>query len=242
MVALRLPGAMTFGVRRAARGFRDWQVWAIRPLLQAYVVCVTSSAFVLTMLAATRTDWRARDVTVYAALLACGLVAIETTRVVSEAQGTVIRDLQTVWYLAIAVTLPPAYALIASFPLTAYRLWRMRRGVVYPRGFCNAPLSPPHGCAALLFLSASCLPVVADAAGLRLPSRVQQRHHQPGLWLCGLAVPCGSILGRRACAWGWGARADLGLCGCRLRSPGLGHQQRPTSGGDQARRFGCEGA
>src|ERR1039457_542217 len=137
MVALRLPGAMTFGVRRAARGFRDWQGWAIRPLLQAYVVCVTSSAFVLTMLAGTRTDWRGRGVPVYAALLALGLVAIQTARGVREAHGAVIRDLQTVWYLAIAVTLPPAYALIASFPLTAYRLWRMRRGFVYRRGFSN---------------------------------------------------------------------------------------------------------
>jgi len=182
MVALRLPGAMTFGVRRAARGFRDWQVWAIRPLLQAYVVCVTSSAFVLTMLAATRTDWRARDVTVYAALLACGLVAIETTRVVSEAQGTVIRDLQTVWYLAIAVTLPPAYALIASFPLTAYRLWRMRRGFVYRRVFSNATISLAYGCAAWLFHA-----VPSSAAGPAPGAGVHVL-----TWAC-VVVGCGAL-------------------------------------------------
>jgi diguanylate cyclase (GGDEF)-like protein len=182
MVALRLPGAMTFGVRRAARDFRDWQVWAIRPLLQAYVVSVTSSAFVLTLLAATRTNWRARDVTVYAALLACGLVAIETTRVVSEAQGTVIRDLQTVWYLAIAVTLPPAYALIAPFPLTAYRLWRMRRGFVYRRVFSNATISLAYGCAAWLFHA-----VPSSAAG---PAPGAGMHVLT--WVC-VVVGCGAL-------------------------------------------------
>jgi diguanylate cyclase (GGDEF)-like protein len=151
MVALRRPGAVTFGVRRTARGFRRWQLWAIRPSLRTYVVCVISGAFASTLLAAMSTNWRARDVTVYVALLTCGLVAIETTRVVSEAQGTVIRDLQTVWYLAMAVTLPPAYALIAPFPLTAYRLWRMRRGFVYRRVFSNATISLAYGCAAWLF-------------------------------------------------------------------------------------------
>jgi diguanylate cyclase (GGDEF)-like protein len=182
MVALRLPGAMTFGVRRAARGLRDWPVWAIRPLLQVYVVCVTASAFVLTLLAATRTDWRARDITVYAALLACGLVAIETTRVVSEAQGTVIRDLQTVWYLAIAVTLPPAYALIAPFPLTAYRLWRMRRGFVYRRVFSNATISLAYGCAAWLFHA-----VPSSAAG---PAPGAGGHVLT--WVC-VVVGCGAL-------------------------------------------------
>ena len=81
-------------------------------------------------------------------------MAIETTRGVSEAQGTVIRDLQTVWYLAIAVTLPPAYALLAPFPLTAYRLWRMRRGFVYRRVFSNATISVAYGSAAWLFHAA----------------------------------------------------------------------------------------
>jgi hypothetical protein len=151
MVALRLPSAMTFGVRRATRDVRGWQVWAVRPMVRTYLVSVTSSACVLTLLAAVRTHWRLRDLIVYVALLACGLAAIETTRVVGEAQGTVIRDLQTVWYLTIAVTLPPAYALLAPFPLTAYRLWRMRRGFVYRRVFSNATISLGYGAASVAF-------------------------------------------------------------------------------------------
>ena len=182
MVAVRLPGAMTFGVRRAARGFRAWQLWAIRPSLRVYVVSVTSAALVAAPLAATRTDWRARDVAVYLALLVCGVVAIETTRVVSEAQGTVIRDLQTVWYLAIAVTLPPAYALLAPFPLTAYRLWRMRRGFVYRRVFSNATISLAYGSAAWLFHA-----VPSSAAG---PAPGAGTHV---LTWAGVVVACGVL-------------------------------------------------
>jgi diguanylate cyclase (GGDEF)-like protein len=182
MVALRLPGAMTFGVRRAARGFRAWQLWAIRPSLRVYVVSVTSAALVAAPLAATRTDWRARDVAVYLALLVCGVVAIETTRVVSEAQGTVIRDLQTVWYLAIAVTLPPAYALLAPFPLTGYRLWRMRRGFVYRRVFSNATISLAYGSAAWLFHA-----VPSSAAG---PAPGAGTHV---LTWAGVVVACGVL-------------------------------------------------
>src|ERR1700734_2499304 len=107
MVAVRLPGALAFGVP-----------------------------------AAVRTSWRPADAVVFGGLLACGLVAIESTRGVTEVHGTVSRDLQTVWYLAIAIALPPAYALLAPIPLAAYRLWRGRRGFVYPRGVPAAPHNP----------------------------------------------------------------------------------------------------
>jgi diguanylate cyclase (GGDEF)-like protein len=89
---------------------------------------------------------------IFVGLLACGVIAIESTRSVREIQG-VGRDLQTVWYLAIAVTLPSAYALLAPLPLTAYRLWRVRRAFVYRRVFSNATISLAYGCASLIFHS-----------------------------------------------------------------------------------------
>ena len=42
-------------------------------------------------------------------------------------RGTLTRDLQSVWYLAIAIVLPPFFALAAPVPLTAYKLWRVPR-------------------------------------------------------------------------------------------------------------------
>jgi diguanylate cyclase (GGDEF)-like protein len=63
------------------------------------------------------------------------------------------RDLQTVWYLAMAVTLPPAYVMLAPVPLTAYRMWRVRSGFAYRRVYSNATISLGYGAAALVFRS-----------------------------------------------------------------------------------------
>jgi diguanylate cyclase (GGDEF)-like protein len=86
-----------------------------------------------------------------AALLACGIVAIESTRNVKEAHGEVVRDLQSVWLLAIAIALPPVFAFLAPFPLMAYKLLRVPRLVIYRRLFSNATLSLAYGSASQVF-------------------------------------------------------------------------------------------
>lgn len=95
--------------------------------------------------------WQIGHLVVFAALLVCGIVAIESTRLLKEAHGTFTRDLQSVWYLAAAITLPPAYALIAPIPMAAYRLWRVRNGLMWRRVFSNATISLAYGSASLLF-------------------------------------------------------------------------------------------
>jgi diguanylate cyclase (GGDEF)-like protein len=133
-------------------------------------------------LEAARTRWRPSDLVIFAGLLACGVIAIESTRTVREVQGTVGRDLQTVWYLAIAITLPPACALLAPLPLTAYRLWRVRRAFVYRRVFSNATISLAYGSASLIFHS-----VPASAAGAR-PGIASH-----ALTWAGVVAGCGAI-------------------------------------------------
>jgi diguanylate cyclase (GGDEF)-like protein len=86
-----------------------------------------------------------------AALVACGIVAIESTRTVREAHGEVVRDLQSVWFLAIAIALPPAYAFLAPLPLMIYRFVRVPQLVVYRRLYSNATLSLAYGSASLVF-------------------------------------------------------------------------------------------
>jgi diguanylate cyclase (GGDEF)-like protein len=56
-----------------------------------------------------------------------------------------------VWYLAAAITLPPGYAMLAPIPMAAYRLWRVRTGVLYKRVFSNATLSLAYGAASVVF-------------------------------------------------------------------------------------------
>jgi diguanylate cyclase (GGDEF)-like protein len=70
---------------------------------------------------------------------------------VREVHGTVGRDLQSVWYLAAAITLPPAYAMLAPIPMAAYRLWRVRSGLAYRRVFSNATISLAYGGVSVLF-------------------------------------------------------------------------------------------
>jgi len=79
------------------------------------------------------------------------VVAIESTRAVKEVHGALSRDLQTVWYLAIAILLPPAYAFLAPLLLMGYKLWRMPQMIVYRRVFSNATISLAYGSASLVF-------------------------------------------------------------------------------------------
>lgn len=153
MAALRLVGSAADGIRHGTRSVRAWQVWSAPRPLRAYVLAITTFSFIVALLAAARTHWQLSDLLIFAGLLACGVIAIESTRTVREVQGTVGRDLQTVWYLAIAVTLPPAYALLAPLPLTVYRLCRVRRAIVYRRVFSNATISLAYGCSSVFFHS-----------------------------------------------------------------------------------------
>jgi diguanylate cyclase (GGDEF)-like protein len=101
--------------------------------------------------AITRTHWRGSDLLLGLALLACGIIAIESTRNVKEAHGEVVRDLQSVWLLAIAIALPPAFAFMVPFLLMTYKLFRVPGMIVYRRMFSNATLSLAYGSASVLF-------------------------------------------------------------------------------------------
>ena len=102
-------------------------------------------------LAAAATRWRLSQLAVFVAFLACGVALIESTRTIREVHGSIVRDLQPVWYLAIAITLPPAYAFLAPLPLLVYKLCPAPGMVVYRRVFSNATISLGYGSAALLF-------------------------------------------------------------------------------------------
>jgi diguanylate cyclase (GGDEF)-like protein len=151
MAAVRLPGVMTVPLRRAAGSVARWQAWSLAEPLRTLVIGVITLAVAVIAIATARTSWRLSDVAIFAGLLACGIITIESSRAVAEVHGTVGRDLQTVWYLAMAVVLPPGYVVLAPVPLCAYRLWRVRSGLAYRRVYSNATLSLAYGAAALLF-------------------------------------------------------------------------------------------
>jgi diguanylate cyclase (GGDEF)-like protein len=154
MATLRPLSSPAGSVRAAIRHIRNWEIWAVPHPLRNYLLCVTAlsvAAACATAASTTSATWQPSSLLRFAALLGCAVVAIESTRRVKEVHGALSRDLQTVWYLAIAVGLPPAYAFLAPIPLTAYKLWRMPQLIVYRRVFSNATLSLAYGCAALAF-------------------------------------------------------------------------------------------
>lgn len=136
---------------RAVRSIRKWQVWTLTPLLRAYVLGVIALAACVTGVVVARTSTHGFDFFLGLALLACGIVAIELNRNVKETHGEVVRDLSSVWLLAIAIALPPAFAFLAPIPLTAYKLFRLRGLVVYRRVFSTSTMSLAYGFASVVF-------------------------------------------------------------------------------------------
>src|SRR5258707_1856203 len=152
-MAARLSAAVGVGARRAWRGVSRWQVWTLPRPLRSYVLAVPLLAVIAIGLTAAHTGWYGHQALIFIALLACGAIAIEATRGVKDPQGTTVRDLQSVWYLTIAILLPPVYAFIAPIPLMVYRLARTRRMIVYRRVFSNTTICLAYGSASLLFHS-----------------------------------------------------------------------------------------
>lgn len=157
MAAARLPRTLT----AAFGGISQWDIWSVREPLRTYLVSVPLVAAVMLAWAISNLHWQVQQIYPFAALVACGIIAVELTRRVKEIHGALSRDLQTVWYLAIATALPPAYAFAAPIPLTIYKLWRMPRSAVYRRVFSNATLSLAYGVASITFHA-----IPATAAGL----------------------------------------------------------------------------
>jgi len=155
MIALRLPGrAVPIGSNQLS-SLRSWQVWDLREPLRGYVLAVPVLYAGVFAYAATSTTWHLRHAVVFLALLACGMAATEANRSVAEPQGTLARDLQGVWYLAIAITLPPWYALAAAIPFAGHKLWRTRRMLVYRRVFSHGVIGLAYGLASVTFHSLS---------------------------------------------------------------------------------------
>jgi diguanylate cyclase (GGDEF)-like protein len=129
-----------------------WPIWSLSRPLRSYLILITASAVAGLTVTLIDMPWKLSQLLIFLGFLACGIVAIESTRGVREVHGTVGRDLQSVWYLAAAITLPPGYAMLAPVPLAAWRLWRVRSGLMHRRVFSNATISLAYGTVAMLFL------------------------------------------------------------------------------------------
>ncbi len=139
--------------RWQAASIRHWPVWSLPRLARAYVIAVPVAAIIAISIAAAHTHWRVSQLGVFFLLLSSAAAMVEATRDVKLPRDTVTRDLQEVWYLCIAVLLPPICALLTPIPLTIMKQWRVRRNLAHRRVFSFASNALGYGAASFEFHS-----------------------------------------------------------------------------------------
>jgi diguanylate cyclase (GGDEF)-like protein len=152
--------------RRLARwltGVSDWPLWSLPRWLSVFVLTVVAVDGAAIGIAASVTTITEHDLILFALLLACTAFAVELSRKTGE-QGGMIKDVQGVWELPVAILLPPLYALIAPIVRVALMQWRVRRAPTYRRVFSGASLGLSYGAASVTFHGLSGL-LPASAAG-----------------------------------------------------------------------------
>jgi diguanylate cyclase (GGDEF)-like protein len=153
MAAFTALGGAQHGITNLFRAICQWPAWSLPRPLRYYVLAVPAVAAGSLLAASIETVWTLRSVIVFLALIACGVASTEATRLLKEPQGTLARDLQSVWYLAIAIVLPPVYVLLAPILLAVHKLLRTRRMQVYRRVFSHGAIGLAYGAASFIFHS-----------------------------------------------------------------------------------------
>jgi diguanylate cyclase (GGDEF)-like protein len=125
---------------------RSWPLWGLRRSLTLFIVAVVAAETAALGAAMAFTRFRIQDIGLFLLLLAFGAAAIELTRRVGEQSGH-ITVTYSVWHLAIAVLLPPVYALLAPILTLGLTQWRIRGGLVYRRIFSAAAIGLSYGAA-----------------------------------------------------------------------------------------------
>src|SRR5579875_106556 len=135
---------------RIQREVRAWPVWALPVPLRGYVVTVIAASVAATAVAAAGNPWQRHDALLCGVLLVIGLVSVESVRRLGE-PALAAKDTHGVWELAIALLLPPFYALAAPIVVYALIQWRVRRTLVHRRVFSAAVIGLSYGAASLVF-------------------------------------------------------------------------------------------
>ncbi len=137
-----------------ARAVSDWPLWSLPRWLIAFVLTVIAADLAAIGVAAARTTILGHDMALFGLLLTCTAISVEMTRKSGE-RGGMIKDVQGVWELPIAILLPPLYALIAPVSRIALNQWRVRRAPLYRRVFSAASIGLSYGAASVTFHSLS---------------------------------------------------------------------------------------
>ena len=129
---------------------RDWPIWTLQDWLLAFVVVVVLADAVVFGLALSSVTVHARDLLLFAGLLASSAATVELTRQAGENNG-MSKDVYATWELPAALLLPLAYVPVLPIVRTALTQWRISRAPLYRRVFSAAAIGLSYVAAALAF-------------------------------------------------------------------------------------------
>ena len=115
----------------------DWGLWSLPRWLAVFVLTVVAVDAAGIGVAASFTEVTGHDLVLFSLLPGCTALAVELSRKTGE-RGVMIKDVQGVWELPVAILLPPLYAMIAPIARMALIQWRVKRSPPYRRVFSSA--------------------------------------------------------------------------------------------------------
>ena len=140
---------------RQAMAIRDWPIWALPRWLIVYVTTVVAAYLAAIGVAASAVTYTRQDLALFGLLLGCTAASVELARKAGERGGLLMKDVQGVWELPVAILLPPFYALVAPIAQTALTQCRVRHGLLHRRVFTGAAVGLSYGAASVTFHSLS---------------------------------------------------------------------------------------
>ncbi len=150
--------ALTGRIRRQAcraRAIGDWPIWSLPRWLTVFVIAVVAADLAAIGVGVPTAVYSGRNLALFGLLLGCTAVAVEMARKAGERGGLLIKDVQGVWQLPVAILLPPLYALVAPLAQAALFQWRVNHGLPHRRVFTAAAVSLSYGAASVTFHSLS---------------------------------------------------------------------------------------
>jgi diguanylate cyclase (GGDEF)-like protein len=145
---------MTRRLSLRAKVTSDWPIWSLPGWLTAFVITIVAVYLAAIGLTASATSFSGHDLALFGLLLGCTAAAVEMTRKAGE-HGGIMKDVQGVWELPVAILLPPFYALVVPIAQTALIQWRVRHTLLHRRVFTAAAVGLGYGAASLTFHSLS---------------------------------------------------------------------------------------
>jgi len=145
-----IEGAGRWGLRRLRAAVLDWPIWSLPRWVICFVLAVIAAEAAAIGVAASLTHFQPHGAGVFLALMLFAAISLELARRYGEAAGFV-KVTYTVWNLAIAILLPPVYALVAPIIWQTLNQSRIRRGLLYRRCFTAAAVGLSYGAASVVF-------------------------------------------------------------------------------------------